>query len=618
MHYSHMIRFDNVEEASKLQIEIQNVKRLLGKADFLRSMGQDYCSETETEGVDAADMMTAGHDSQEITNADSFNDVELDDDIPLRMLVQKSKKSPKINITSSKTKEKSASSFAEGSLGHLANCCDSQQFLGRKRVRVVISDGEDEEEDQQGKRIQCNPVEDEANSCRDLRCEEVADIDEEQHDILPLNASKDTPGTSTPIHIEESTCSFRSKSSKSMADYVTFGSSSNMGLSDALKSAACGSRLDGSHVHLACLEVNNGSGFNTSVDHGWPVMLKVGHDTIYVDLTSCATGESLDIDNLKVEVAYVCLQQVFHEKRSKGLVPVIHPLICCGKVLESQESITDIKTMLSLKNFIEVVISEWVPKRLIKLYMDFCAKASEAPSDKLLKSLYNLEVSEDEVMASDCALQDISVLPFLHALQVHKTIAYLDFSHNSLGNETMEKLQQIFTSSNQQYGGLTLDLHCNRFGPTALFQICECPVMFTRLEVLNLSENRLTDACSLYLSTILKNCKALYSLNIEKCSITSRTIQKVTDSLHGESILSHLSIGKNNPVSGNVMVNLLSKLSSLKRFSELSLTGIRLNKSVVESLCQLVRSFSLSALFLGGTYMGAVGAFLFTNLNVYP
>lgn len=39
------------------------------------------------------------------------------------------------------------------------------------------------------------------------------------------------------------------------------------------------------------------------------------------------------------------------------------------------------------------------------------------------------------------------------------------------GNETMDKLKQLFTSSSQKYGGLILDLHHNRFGPTALFQV---------------------------------------------------------------------------------------------------------------------------------------------------
>lgn len=41
---------------------------------------------------------------------------------------------------------------------------------------------------------------------------------------------------------------------------------------------------------------------------------------------------------------------------------------------------------------------------------------------------------------------------------------------------------------------------------TCSCQICECSLLFARLEVLNISGNRLTDACGSYLSTILKNC----------------------------------------------------------------------------------------------------------------
>lgn len=43
------------------------------------------------------------------------------------------------------------------------------------------------------------------------------------------------------------------------------------------------------------------------------------------------------------------------------------------------------------------------------------------------------QVSEDEVIVSDCGLQDLSIAPFLDALRSHKTIAVLDLSHNSLG-----------------------------------------------------------------------------------------------------------------------------------------------------------------------------------------
>lgn len=40
------------------------------------------------------------------------------------------------------------------------------------------------------------------------------------------------------------------------------------------------------------------------------------------------------------------------------------------------------------------------------------------------------------------------------------------------GNETVERLKQVFMSSGQNYGALALDLHGNRLGPTALFQVC--------------------------------------------------------------------------------------------------------------------------------------------------
>ncbi|CAN1139700.1 Protein TONSOKU, partial [Linum perenne] len=213
---------------------------------------------------------------------------------------------------------------------------------------------------------------------------------------------------------------------------------------------------------------------------------------------------------------------------------------------------------------------------------------------------------EDEVIASDCRLQDVSVAPLLNALQTHRTVSMLDLSHNFLGNGTMEKLQLFFTSDHK-YGDLTLDLHCNRFGPTALYQICECPVFYSRLEVLNISGNRLTDACGSYLATVLGKCKALYSLNIERCSITYRTIQKIADAIHSSSILAQLSIGY-NPVLGASVINLLKKLSTLDSFAELDVTGLKLNKLAVDSLCELAKTSYLTSLSIGSTGIGSEGA----------
>ncbi|KAI0502004.1 hypothetical protein KFK09_016949 [Dendrobium nobile] len=54
-------------------------------------------------------------------------------------------------------------------------------------------------------------------------------------------------------------------------------------------------------------------------------------------MNCCLTGNILNIDHLKVEVACAFFLGLFEEKRSEGLVPVIHQLVCCGKDLRSQE-----------------------------------------------------------------------------------------------------------------------------------------------------------------------------------------------------------------------------------------------------------------------------------------
>jgi len=53
----------------------------------------------------------------------------------------------------------------------------------------------------------------------------------------------------------------------------------------------------------------------------------------------------------------------------------------------------------------------WISSRVIAPN-----KKLEAPNKKLLTKLYNLEASEDEVIVSDCGLQDLSIKPFLDSL----------------------------------------------------------------------------------------------------------------------------------------------------------------------------------------------------------
>uniref|UniRef100_A0A2N9G340 Uncharacterized protein n=1 Tax=Fagus sylvatica TaxID=28930 RepID=A0A2N9G340_FAGSY len=154
-------------------------------------------------------------------------------------------------------------------------------------------------------------------------------------------------------------------------------------------------------------------------------------------------------------------------------------------------------------------------------------------------------------------------------------------------------------------------IQCHNVVPNGLYSmICECPVLFARLEVLNISGNRLTDACGSYLSTILKKCKGLCSLNIEHCSITSRTIQKVADSLSAGSVLEQLCIGYNDPISGNSIINLLGKLATLKRTES---EWFKAKQASCCSLCQLVQTSCLSELMLQGSSIGTDGAMQLTE-----
>ncbi|XP_022741653.1 protein TONSOKU-like [Durio zibethinus] len=616
MHYSHMIRFDNVEEARRLQLEIDKLKQSKVKELEANHIATDCCSETDTDGDDDCsdnmsnaylEVMSKFNSNRSASLAASG---ELDDDLPLISLIRPSKRSPK-NKTAH-TGKYNISIEPDGAFPKsLSKSTSNQQtVVSRKRVRLVLSDDEGDMHDEvesSARRLHKRSVGVAASD--DFKSKSgSASSDYKLQDLSPVS-SKSPSRPCNLVNIEESTCSY-----KSMSPKITV---SNGKINRSLSDAEVVISSDFAASTLKC-DVNASENLlhrhnsprlrlhtTDNEDDGY-VTFKIDDSMIYVELSSFMAGDKISIESLKFELACLYYLQLPVEKRSKGLLPIIRNMEYDGRPLESFENFDSLRNHLR-KVSVDVVIDGWVQKRLMKLYIDSCKELSEAPNMKLLKKLYVSEI-EDEVNVSECELQDISITPLLNALNTHKGVAMLDLSHNLLGNGTMEKLQQFFSSSGQKYGDLTLDLHCNRFGPTALFQICECPVLFTRLEVLNISGNRLTDACGSYLSTILEKCRALYSLNVEHCSITSRTIQKVADALDTGSVLSQLLIGHNNPISGNVIANLLGKLSTLNRFSELSLNGLKLSKTVVDGLCHLAKTTCLSRLMLEGTGIGTDGA----------
>ncbi|XP_010507089.1 PREDICTED: protein TONSOKU-like [Camelina sativa] len=602
MHYSHMMRFGNAQKARDLKDKIQDLKES-EHAERAECGTQEECSETDSEGHgNISNDRPNACSSPEPQTSNSLRleplaDLdEANDDVPLISILQPGKRlfkrkqvSGKRDVDTDQTK-KDCSAVA-----------DSQQtVVGRKRIRVILSDDESETEYELG--------------CPKDNFHKVPTQNEEVsgESMYFDGAVNYTNNTSIQDNVEEGSCSYTPLHPNKVAPNVRNCRSLSNNI--AVETSGCskrGSQSDvgdsnGSHCKTGASLVNFHA-YSKTEDQ----KIKVEIENEHIALDSCSRND----ESVKVELTCLYYLQLPEDEKSKGLLPIIHHLEYGGKVLKP----LDLHAVLrgaSGNVVIEASVTGWVHKRLMKLYMDCCHKFSEKPSIKLLKKLYISEV-EDDINVSECELQDISAAPLLCALHVHNTVAMLDLSHNMLGNGTMEKLKQLFASSSQMYGALTLDLHCNRFGPTALFQICECPVLFTRLEVLNMSRNRLTDACGSYLSTILKNCRALYSLNVEHCSLTSRTIQKVADALDSESGLSQLWIGYNNPVSGSTIQNLLAKLASLSSFTELSMNGIKLSSHVVDSLSAFVKTPSLSKLLVGSSGIGTDGAIKVTKSLCY-
>nr|XP_027074129.1 protein TONSOKU-like isoform X1 [Coffea arabica] len=605
IHYCHMIRFDNAEKARSLKLSIDKLRHSGSKGIEAKDTAGHCCSETDTEIDDHSAKrsevsISPERSSSNFTRSKShLCEEDLNEDAPLISFLHPGKKAAKLRTrceaavhTSIKPPETSprSTSMSVGS-----------QAVGRKRTRAVISDDEYENNEEytsrrtiysgHGEKVATS---DGLENTKNSNCPAANEFP----DISPL-ASKCAMNACTPVNLEESSCSYKSRTSILVAqDGKDFRQSSTNEFANAT------GKLPFKHnVPNIC------SSPDESCQH---IPIKVDDYLVQMKLDSFVNRDKLSIEQIKAEVACLYYLQLPSERRVKGLVPVVQDIKYDGRSLETLEAYI-LKNCELGSGQIEVSVGVWVHKRVMKLYIDCCEELSEQPNLNVLKKLYNLEVSEDEIVVSDCELQDISVAPLLDALHAHKTVAIINLSHNLLGNGTMERLKQVFASSGQNYGALVLDLHGNRLGPTALFQICECPVLYSRLEVLNISGNRLTDACASYLSCILKNCQALYSLNVENCSITSRTVQKIADSLHSGSVLTNLSLGYNNPVSGNAITNLLLKIADLKRFQELNLSGIKLSKPVVGSLCQSVVNLRLSALMLAGCSIGMDGALQLTK-----
>lgn len=293
---------------------------------------------------------------------------------------------------------------------------------------------------------------------------------------------------------------------------------------------------------------------------------------------------------------------------SAGKKPVVQRLEFKGSILKPIQIIEEVLNDFTADDSIDAIIQGWVAIPVVERYEAHCIAANTSVNAALALKLKLLKGSYEEVDASSCDLQDISVRPLINALQENEALSFLDLSHNLLGNATINAIQEMVAATNQCDLGLTLDLHKNQLGAGALVQIAKCPVTLSRLEVLKLSGNRLTDAAGRNLAAIVGQSKALATLEIERCGLTTRTIQQISSSLQPESSLVKLCIGHNNPIGGSALSSLFQKLSRLLSFTELDIRGIELDDKGVLAAASLMKSSSLSVLNMAGCEIQNHGA----------
>lgn len=125
-----------------MQLLIDDLKQSNDGKLEARNMGAEYCSETDTEGDDRSiarnSPLTSTPNACEI---ESNHDKELNDDVPLITIIHGSKQLPKLTTT---LLEKPNNMRKCKELSTMSPARSSGTVVGRKRVRVVLSDDEDD------------------------------------------------------------------------------------------------------------------------------------------------------------------------------------------------------------------------------------------------------------------------------------------------------------------------------------------------------------------------------------------------------------------------------------------------------------------------------------------
>lgn len=153
----------------RLQLLIDQLKKQSNREPETQDLAEGCCSETDTEEEIRVSSETSKSNSSRSKSVAGVE--ELNDDVPLISLLRSTKRPSKMETTyigSQNTSTKPAE-FSPKCLSKSNS--DQQTIVGRKRVRVILSDDEDDMHDEVESskgRTHNNPVKDVAksNECR--------------------------------------------------------------------------------------------------------------------------------------------------------------------------------------------------------------------------------------------------------------------------------------------------------------------------------------------------------------------------------------------------------------------------------------------------------------------
>ncbi|KAL2241219.1 UNVERIFIED_CONTAM: Protein TONSOKU [Sesamum indicum] len=332
IHYSYMIRFDDAEEARGAKLLIDKLKQSKNWELEPEGILGECCSETKTDldNLSTDDRSDGSFSPKKYkpnlsrVKSDDIDD-DLDENMPLVSLLQSVK-----SIGKQRTKQRTACGSAPnassrpcGSPTQSISRSTGSFTVNRKRVRVILSDdeGENEEDSCSRRRVRKYAEEGIATSGELTRKYPNSPVHDVQ-DVSPV-ASKCTSDACTCPNLESSTCSYKSGTPKlglqDSKDFRLTGTTEAVGNSNANEN---GNSIYFGSGNLFQNEISTADVHACFDERCQHLIFKIDQELVHVDPDMCSVGAKLDIERIKVELACLYYLQLSREKRSRGLLNV--------------------------------------------------------------------------------------------------------------------------------------------------------------------------------------------------------------------------------------------------------------------------------------------------------